>query len=163
MNETFLRMCCFSWRDTVWRALWPNTDLLYVGNKCVSFESPLPVHWAEWVQIWRRSSRSGFSESINNKCVGSNKVFGPDWLSCSHLLCNIPDIKMSLDQWRTGGGWCERAQRRRGRVSHERRRHLGELNKKIAHKHTQKHNHNKSCVEKKNTRACETNGTSKQI
>lgn len=131
MNETFLTICCCSWGDTMWRALWPNTDLLYVGNKCVSFESPLPVHWTEWVQIGRWSSRSGFSESINHKCGGSNKIFSPDWLSRSHLLCNIPDIKMPLNQWRTGGGWCERAQCRRRRVSHERRRHLGELHKKM--------------------------------
>lgn len=102
----------------VWCALWPNADLLYVGNKCASFESLLPVHWAERVQIWRWSSRSGFSESTNNKHAGSNKVFSPDRLLCSHLLCNIPDIKMSLNQWRTGGGWCERAQCRWGWVSH---------------------------------------------
>lgn len=59
---------------------------------------------------------------------------------------------MSLYQWRTGGGRRERAQRRRGRVSHERRGHLGELSakkKKNAHKHTQKHNHDKSCVGEK--------------
>lgn len=48
---------------------WPNTDFLYVWNKCVSFESPLLVHRAEWVQIWRWSSRGGFSESISNKWV----------------------------------------------------------------------------------------------
>lgn len=144
MNESFLRIRCFSWGDTVWCALWPNTDLLYVGNKCASFESPLPVHWAEWVQIGRWSSRSGFSESVNNKCVGSNKGFSPGWLSWSHLLCNIPDIKMSLNQWRTGGGWRERAQCRRGRVSHEWRRHLGELKKKphtSTHRNTITTNH----------------------
>lgn len=39
----------------------------------------------------------------------------------------IPNVIVSLDQWGAGGGWSERAQSRRRRVSQERRRHLRKL------------------------------------